>query len=134
MRTAGPALVVDCSAVVDTMFGGSSDRFAALIGTRLLHAPQLIDYEFISTLRRHVTSGLLGASDATEALHLFGDLQIERHSPELMRARIWAMRHKLTAYDASYVALAEALNVPLVTRDLRLARAAEEYCAVVTGE
>jgi predicted nucleic acid-binding protein len=134
VTTAVRALVVDCSAVVDAMFGGSNDQLATLLGTRLLHAPHLIDYEFLSALRRHVATGLLCASTATEALHLFGDLQIERHSSERMRTRIWAMRHTLTAYDASYVALAEALNVPLVTRDVRLARAAEEYCEVVTGE
>jgi predicted nucleic acid-binding protein len=118
--------------MVDAMFG-SSDRLAILIGTGSLHAPHLIDYEFVSALRRHVGIGLMGASDATEALHLFGELQIERHNAELMRTRMWAMRHTLTAYDASYVALAEALNVPLVTRDLRLARAAEEYCDVITS-
>lgn len=93
----------------------------------------MIDYEFFSGLRRHVSTGAIGASDATEALHLFGDLHIEHHSPELLRRRIWAVRHTLTADDGSYVALAEALDVPLVTRDHRLARAAQAYCQVLTG-
>ena len=127
----GEALVVDCSAIADALIGSASDEVMGLIGTRTLVAPALIDYELMSVMRRLVTRDALAASDATEALELFGDMQIERHSAGPLRHRMWSMRQEITAYDSAYVALAEALGVPLLTADLRLARTARRWCEVI---
>ena len=126
------AAVVDCSALFDSLVLSRSTRLTATIGEGELHAPALIDYEFLAALRRHVGVGQLGASAATDKLESFGQFALERHSIEMLRPRIWMLRHDLTAYDASYVALAEALGIPLLTSDLRLARAASRYCDVMT--
>ncbi len=66
-----------------------------------------------------------------EKLELFEMMSIERHDAEYLRRRIWMMRHNLTAYDAAYVALAEALNLPLATSDFKLAAVAVNYCEVL---
>lgn len=124
--------VIDCSALVDNLVLSRVTRITSRVAEGRLHAPQLIDYEFLAVLRRHVASSRITASDATDKLGLFADLAIERHSVELLRHRIWSLRHTFTAYDASYVVLAEALGIPLVTSDLRLAKAAERYCDVLT--
>lgn len=126
------AVVVDCSALFDYVVMDVGADLDAALSERTWHAPQLLDFEFLATLRRHVTHDHIGSSDATERLGYFSNLAIERHSIELLRHRIWSLRHTFTAYDASYVALAEALGIPLVTSDLRLAKTAERYCEVLT--
>lgn len=126
------AVVVDCSALYDHMVMDVGADLQSVLSRHTWHAPQLIDYEFLATLRRHVSQKLLPSSDATERLDYFSALDIERHSVELLRHRIWALRHNFSTYDASYVALAAALGIPLVTSDLRLARAASAHCDVLT--
>ena len=126
------AAVIDCSALFDHLVMDVGSDFDRLLSDRTLHAPQLLDYEFLATLRRHVLLGQLGASDATDKLDFFTQFDLERHSIELLRHRIWSLRHNFSPYDASYVALAEALDLPLVTSDLRLASAASQYCDVLT--
>ncbi len=74
-------------------------------------------------LRRAVASGRVSAHDATEALDLVRDLSLLRHGHDALLPRIWALRGSLTPYDAAYVALAEALDAPLVTFDSRVAAA-----------
>ena len=118
-------IVVDCAAVVDALTRvEGSDRLRGRLATEDLHAPALLDYEVVSALRRLVRRGALSADRAAEALADYGDVALARWSAHhALRRRAWALRENLSAFDAAYVALAEALDCPLVTRDARLARA-----------
>lgn len=87
-----------------------------------LHAPHLIDLEITQVLRRYVRSGVLSAERGAEALADLVDFPLTRYPHVVLLTRIWQMRHGLTAYDAAYLALAEALDARLVTRDRALAK------------
>jgi predicted nucleic acid-binding protein len=87
------------------------------------NAPHLLDVEVAQALRRLVQQGERGQADARVALEELSALDLERHPHEPLLDRIWALRKNLTAYDATYVALAEALDAILLTCDGRLARA-----------
>jgi predicted nucleic acid-binding protein len=88
-----------------------------------LHAPHLIDLEIAQVLRRYVAAGTISAERGAEALADLADFPLTRYPHFVLLTRIWQMRHSLTAYDAAYLALAEALDAPLITRDRALARA-----------
>src|SRR5438445_343785 len=96
-----------------------ADRFSAAGET--LHAPQLVDLEVAQVLRRYAASGEMEARRGLQALEDLVDLPLVRYPHDLLLSRIWDLRNNLTAYDAAYVALAEALAAPLVTRDAALA-------------
>ena len=119
-------IVADASALVDVLL---RMREADAIEARLLdsglrlHVPHLIDAEVAHALRRHAAAGAIGAERGRDLLADFVDLPMQRHPHDWLLPRVWEMRHNLTAYDAVYVALAEALDAPLVTRDQRLAAA-----------
>jgi len=87
-----------------------------------LHAPHLIDLEVAQVLRRYERSGAISAQRGAEALTDLADFPLTRYPHFVLLERIWQMRHSLTAYDAAYLALAEALDARLVTRDRALAR------------
>ena len=87
------------------------------------HAPALIDLEIAQVLRRQVSSGLMTERRGAASLEVWRAFPVLRHGHELLLPRIWALRANLTAYDAAYVALAEALDAPLITIDAKLARA-----------
>jgi len=87
------------------------------------HAPHLIDVEILQVLRRCVRGRTIAEARATEALDDWRALRVRRHAHAPFLDAAWAMREGLTAYDAVYVALAEALDAPLVTADARIARA-----------
>jgi predicted nucleic acid-binding protein len=117
-------LVVDTSAVVAALTGrppalGLTERLAT---DGDLWAPHLLDVEFLHALRRLVLGGRLGEDRAADARDDFADLAISRHGHTALADRIWQLRG-LTAGDATFVALAELLDTPLVTCDARLARA-----------
>jgi predicted nucleic acid-binding protein len=119
-------IVLDASALVELLLGTETGR---AVGARIsdpglaLHAPHLADVEVAQALRRYVREGVLEASAAAAALAELRTLDLERHSHEPLLERVWALRENVTAHDAVYVALAEALDAPLLTCDARLARA-----------
>jgi predicted nucleic acid-binding protein len=117
-------LVVDTSAVLEAIV--ALDPAPGLI-ERLagddFHAPHLIDIEALHALRRLNALGELSDERASDARADFGELAIVRYPHSGLRDRIWELRYNLTAYDAAYVALAESLEVPLVTCDRRLSEA-----------
>lgn len=118
-------IVVDAAAVVDVLLD-AGDRAGwvreALAVEQDAQAPALVDYEVASALRRHVLNGTVPPARGAAALADLRDFRLVRHPPGPYLARIWALRQSLTSYDASYVALAEALDCPLVTTDIRLSR------------
>jgi len=88
-----------------------------------LHAPHLIDVEVAQVLRRYWLSGDLTAAHAHERLQAHLDLPIVRYPHDVLMSRAWQLRANVTAYDAMYLALAEALDAPLITLDEKLATA-----------
>jgi predicted nucleic acid-binding protein len=88
-----------------------------------LHAPHLLDVEVAQVLRRHVARKLMSQVRGETALHDFLQIPFVRYPHELLLPRVWELRKNLTAYDAVYVALAEVLEVPLLTCDANIASA-----------
>lgn len=116
-------IVADCAAVVDALTGlPGTDDLRTTLAEEDVHAPTLVDYEVVSALRGLVQRGHLSVTRAYDALADFDALSIQRWpSAAPLRHRALSLRANLNAYDAAYVALAEALRCPLVTRDSRLA-------------
>jgi predicted nucleic acid-binding protein len=116
---------VDASAILEILLQTSAARRVSRVvfaAGQTLHAPHLIDLEIAQVLRRYVRSASISADRGAEALSDFLDLPITRYPHFVLLTRVWEMRHNLTSYDAAYLALAEALDAPLITRDRALAR------------
>jgi predicted nucleic acid-binding protein len=119
-------IVVDASAIVAMLLklpgaGLIQDRIA---GTdEMIVAPHLIDAEVVHAIRRYVAMGHASAHRGFLAIEDFSDMGIQRYPHGGLLERVWELRDSLTAYDAIYVALAELLEAPLLTRDRRLAAA-----------
>jgi predicted nucleic acid-binding protein len=122
-------LVLDASALVDLLLGrprAEEIERHVVAHAADLHAPELLDVEVVSALRRVVSSGEAPLGRAAEALDDLLDLPVERHSHRWLMPRVWQLRDVLTAYDATYLALAEALSeraTPVLTTDAEFARA-----------
>lgn len=119
-------IVIDASAAVELILASPKGAKVAsrfFTEAESICAPHLIDLEVAQVLRRYNLSGDLDSSRAAEALQDFLDLPIERYPHDLFLTRIWQMRHNVTAYDAAYIALSEALDAVLLTADVRLASA-----------
>ena len=120
-------IVVDASAVLEVLLRTPA---AAVVEERLfgpgqtLHAPHVIDVEVSQVLRRYTMSGETDAERCRVALIDLTDLPLARYPHDFLLPRVWELRNNLTACDAVYVALAEALDAPLLTRDQRIANAA----------
>lgn len=117
-------IVVDCAAVVDALTAvGGTDDLRAFMASEELSAPTLLDFEVVSALRGLTLRGHLTATRAEDALTDFDDLEVRRWpSGDGLRRRAFQLRDNVSAYDAAYVTLAEALDCSLLTRDASLAR------------
>ncbi len=131
-------IVIDASAVIDVLVGVGArtgriwERIS--IPGQSLHTPYLMDLEVLHTLRRHTMHGTLSRERSDEAFEDLTNIVFERYPHTSLLERIWELKDNLTAYDAAYVALAEALSAPLVTTDARLARAPGIRAAVEVYE
>lgn len=119
-------IVVDASVVIEVLLNTPAgiqiaERFFDPAET--LHAPHLLDVEVAQVLRRYARTGELGAARGLQALEDLVDFPLIRYPHDLFLLRIWELRHNITAYDAAYIALAEALGALLLTRDAALASA-----------
>ncbi len=129
--------VLDASVVVDAMAvsGVAGDRARRLVAEESwLHLPAVAVAEVTSALRAMASRGLLSAGDARAAAVRASLLRARRYPFEPLLERVWELRENVTVYDAWYVALAESLDVPLVTADDRLRRADGPRCAVLSPE
>lgn len=119
-------IVLDASAAVDWLLQNAAGH---LIEERIffhdesLHAPHLLDLEVTQVFRRLVRKGSVSDQRAGQAIQDLLDLRIIKYPHFVLLPRVWQLRHNLPAYDAAYVALAEKLGAPLITRDSRLASA-----------
>jgi predicted nucleic acid-binding protein len=119
-------IVVDASALLEWLL---QTPLGTRVEARLLrhqdefHVPHLVDVEVTQALRRLVRAGELSPARAAEVIADLADLDLHRHSHVELLGRAWKLRENVTAYDAMYVALAEALAAPMVTCDVPLAKA-----------
>ncbi|MGH3728712.1 MAG: type II toxin-antitoxin system VapC family toxin, partial [Micromonosporaceae bacterium] len=97
----------------------------------VLFAPDLMPFEVSNILRRHTVTGALDQTAAALAHADLTTLRVDLFPYVALADRVWELRHNLTAYDASYVALAELLEARLVTLDARLAKAPGPRCEII---
>jgi predicted nucleic acid-binding protein len=119
-------IVLDASAALELLLRtpiGARVADRALTPDESLHAPHLLDVEVTQVLRRYALAGELTVDRAEEALLDLADLPLTRYAHTDLVSRIWGLRDSMTAYDGVYVALAEALDAPLLTSDGKLSRA-----------
>ena len=119
-------IVLDASAALELLLRGEVAEAVAsrvFVPGETLHAPHLIDLEITQGLRRHVMVGQMTQGRGDLAFETWRALPVRRWGHEALLRRVWALRANLTAYDAAYVALTEALDAVLVTTDAKLARA-----------
>lgn len=121
-------IVADASVVLAAVVAGGRAR--AIIQESNVHVPHLIDAEVAHGLRRMAARGEISESHGALALETVSRLGLMRHATFSMADRVWELRHNLTAYDATYVALAETIECPLVTGDGPLSRAPGIFCDV----
>ena len=119
-------MVLDASAVIEMLLW--TDRAESicdrvLVSEESRHAPHLLDVEVAQVIRRYWLIGVIDDLRGNQMIDDLSDLPIDRHAHTLLLPRIWKLRGNLTVYDAVYIALAEALDAPLVTCDERLATA-----------
>ena len=119
-------IVLDASVVLEVLLRMPAD--VALDGRlfrsdETLHAPHLLDVEVAQVLRRYALAGEVEAERCQAALDDLAGLPLMRYPHDFLMRRVWELRDNLSAYDAVYIALAEALDAPLLTRDQRLANA-----------
>ncbi|MDQ3734261.1 MAG: type II toxin-antitoxin system VapC family toxin [Actinomycetota bacterium] len=127
--------MIDASALVDVLAGDRpSTGLLQRVSREPWHAPHFIDLELLNSLRRLVLRNQITVELAASVQSDFSLITISRYAHLGFRERIWELRDSMTAYDAAYIALAEALDAPLVTTDTRLGRASGRRCVVEVFE
>ncbi|HUH71955.1 MAG TPA: type II toxin-antitoxin system VapC family toxin [Mycobacterium sp.] len=121
-------IVVDASAALSALVNDGPAR--QLLGEERLCCPHLVDSELANGLRRAVQTKQFAADAAWAALDAWRGLAVRRFPVHVLMDRVWQLRDNLTAYDASYVALAESLECTLVTADARLSRTTGAQCLI----
>lgn len=127
-------LVCDASAVVALLLdaGPVGQWVAKAISGAELAAPSLLPFECSNIIRRHELAGLVSADQAAQAHADLLALPVEHWPYELLGLRVWELRMNLSSYDASYVAVAELTQAPLITLDRGIGRAPNLRCVVTT--
>jgi predicted nucleic acid-binding protein len=126
-------IVVDASAMLEFLL---QTPLGTRVETRLFrdgeefHSPHLLDVEVTQGLRRLVRSGEVTAARAADAILDLADIDLHRHAHVDMLNRVWQLRDNVTAYDAVYVALAEALDATVITCDGPLAKAPGHHARI----
>ena len=126
-------LVLDASIVLELLINGRrASRIRRLLehSTGSWHAPELIDVEVVQVLRRYVLHGWIEPVHGETAIQALRDFDLVRHEHSWMLPRVWQLRNNLTAYDAVYLTLAEALPARLVTADRAFASVAGDQITV----
>lgn len=128
-------IVLDSSAAIGALDGGSRGErvLGALAAADEIHAPELMLLECANVLRRRIVSGAITIGMAREGIALLEDAGLTVHPHRPLVPAVLDLAGSLTAYDAAYVAVAMAVDAPLLTADSRLARAAERWCDVVVA-
>jgi predicted nucleic acid-binding protein len=126
-------IVVDASALLEALLRTPAakaveDRLFA--PRQILHAPHLLDIEVTQVIQRYASSGEIDAVRGRLALSDLMELPLHRHAHDFLLPRVWDLRNNHTAHVATYVALAEALDAPLLTRDRRLAASAGHHAQI----
>jgi predicted nucleic acid-binding protein len=127
-------IVVDASALLEVLLRTPAakaveDRLFAPGET--LHAPHLLDVEAAQVIRRYAANGEIDGERGSFALDDLADFPLRRYPHDFLLRRIWSLRNNLAAYDAAYVALAEVLDAPLLTRDRRLAASPGHHAKII---
>ena len=127
--------VVDCSLVVDALAAREGDDVLRqrLSAPRTLHAPHHLDVEVASTVRGLAAGKKITDHRGEQMLADYSRLRIARHPVWPYHPRMWELRHNLGAYDAAYIALAEALDCELLTGDVKLKNATGHHAAVIVS-
>ncbi len=126
-------IVVDASALLEVLLRTPTAKAVErrlFEARRTLHVPHLLDVEVAQVIRRYAANGEIDSERGRGALADLADLPLHRYPHDFLLPRVWELRNILTAYDAVYVALAEVLDAPLLTRDRALAAAAGHHARV----
>jgi predicted nucleic acid-binding protein len=126
-------IVVDASALLEALLrtpAANAVELRLFEPLQTLHAPHLLDVEVAQVVRRYAANGELDAGRGRMALDDLADLPLHRYPHDFLLPRVWDLRNNLTAHDAMYVALAEVLDAPLLTRDKRLAASAGHHARI----
>jgi predicted nucleic acid-binding protein len=114
-------IVIDASAMIEALVGRDADNDLLDALQASVHAPHLLDVEVLSVLRGLTLGRQLSPATADQARTDYFALTVARYEVHGLADRVWDLRSNYTTYDACYLALAEALDVPLYTCDHKLA-------------